>query len=108
MALPLSRFPSSRERRIALVLLPFKAYVVVVIPFYFVFRAFCPEPSHPTGSADGTGFMLLNGLIASGLVLLLGAGVQWFACGRRAARQTLMFAAAPVLVWLLILLTIHG
>ena len=99
---------SSGKNFLARILFPFKAYLVVVVPFYFVFRIFCPEPSHPTGATDGTGFILFDGFIASGLILLIGAIAQFLAGSRRVAAQTLLFAAAPLLVWLALLLMIHG
>jgi hypothetical protein len=89
-------------------LFPFKAYVVAVVPFYLVFRVFCPEPSRPTGATDGTGFMLLNCFMGCGLVLILGAIAQYFVSERRAALRTLMFALAPALVFLLVFARIHG
>jgi hypothetical protein len=76
--------PSTKTKRdrLALILFPFKAYMVVVVPFYFVFRGICPEPSHPTGATDGTGFLLFNGFVASGIIVLLGTIVQYFVRSR--------------------------
>jgi hypothetical protein len=77
--------PSTKQDWFALIVFPFKAYVVGVVPLYFVFRVFCPEPSWPTGTTDGTGIVLFEAFIASGLFLLLGAIVQlifWLAFGQ--------------------------
>jgi hypothetical protein len=72
----------TKNDRLALILFPFKAYMVVVIPFYFVFREFCPEPSHPTGATDGTGFLLFLGFTAGAVIILLGTIVQYFVRSR--------------------------
>jgi hypothetical protein len=88
-------------------LFPFKVYVVVVVPFYYVFRVFCPEPSRPTGATDGTGFALLNGFMLCGPALVVGAIVQCSILEGRAALRTLAFAALPVLLLMLILMRTH-
>jgi hypothetical protein len=38
----------------ALLVFPFKAYVAVVVPFYYIFRMYCPQPFLGTNVTDGT------------------------------------------------------
>lgn len=97
--------PKSRDGWVGLAAFPFKAYVVAVVPFYFVFRLFCPQPFLGTNASDGTRDTLLQYFLLCGPVLLLGAVVQVFVSGRRAALGTLAFAAFPTLLQLLVLLS---
>jgi hypothetical protein len=91
-------FPSTKHEWFALFLFPFKAYVVVVYPFYRVFRILCPPPFLGTNVSDGTYYVLLQGFLLCGPALLVGALIQYFVSGRRYALPTLGFAVVPVVV----------
>jgi len=98
-------FPKNRDEWIALCLFPFKAYVVVVVPFYGIFRIFCPQPYLGTGASDGTAFALAGYFLLCAPFLLLGAAIQFLVTGRSAGGRTLLFAIFPTVLLLLVLLT---
>jgi len=100
-------FPNTKDEWFALVVFPFKAYVAVVVPFYYIFRMFCPQPFLGTNVSDGTRDILLQYFLLCAPVLLLSAAIQAFVSGRRAASHTLAFAAVPTLVLLLVLLSAY-
>lgn len=99
--------PKTKDEWIALVVFPFKAYVAVVLPSYYIFRIFCPQPFLGTNVTDGTSDILLQYFLLCAPVLLIGAAIQLFVSGRRAAGRTLAFAAFPALVLLLVLLSAY-
>ena len=89
---------------IAVVLWPFKVYIVVVVPFYFLLRLFYPHPfrtyiGNNTTVTDPLVDKLLEVFILCAPVVLLGAIIQFFAKDTKAGICTLFFAAAPTLVF---------
>ena len=100
-------FPKGKDELLALALFPFKAYVVVVVPFYYIFRMFCPQPFLGTGVTDGTALVLLAYFGLCAPALLIGAAIQIFVSGRRAAGRTLAFAIVPTLVCVLVWLSAY-
>jgi hypothetical protein len=91
---------SKRNEWIALALFPFKAYVVVVFPFYGLFHIFCPQPlttyiGNNTTVTDPTVERFLQIFALCGVFLLLGFIVQIFIGDQKSAIRTLMFAIAP-------------
>jgi membrane protein DedA with SNARE-associated domain len=88
---------------IAMILWPFKAYVVGLIPFYFLFRLFYPHPlrayvGNNTTVTDPLVDTLLWVFISCAPVLLLGAVIQFFTKDIKAGICTLIFSVAPTLV----------
>src|ERR1044071_3663832 len=77
------------------------------VPFYFVFRLFCPQPFLGTNASDGTRDTFLQYLVLCGPVVLLTAVIQVFISSCRAAVRTLAFALIPTLLLLAILLNAH-
>lgn len=96
-------FPSTKHERFNLLLFPFKAYLVLAYPFYFVFRAFCPQPFLGTMVSDGTFEAILMGGAFCLFVLLIGSGVQWLVSGWEFALRSLAFVLVPVALILIIL-----
>jgi hypothetical protein len=95
---------SNNGKRIALVLIPFKAFVVLVAPVYFLFRIFYPHPlrtyiGNNTTITDSLADQLLGVFALCGPVLLVGAFSQFFVSDTKAGVRTLCFAVAPCLVF---------
>jgi hypothetical protein len=93
-------FPSTKKEWIALTLFPFKAYVVVVLPFYFLFNIFCPQPltiyfGNNTTVWNHTAEEFLTGFVLCGPLLMLGLIIQLCARDAKSASRTLMFAIVP-------------
>src|SRR5882757_6159961 len=89
---------------IDIVLWPVKAYVVGVIPFYLLFRLFCPHPfqtyvGNNTTVTDPLVDKLLEVFVMCAPVLLFGAIIQFFAKDTKSGICTLIFAVAPTLVF---------
>jgi len=94
---------SKRDKWITLALFPFKAFVVVAAPFYFVFRLLYPhrlwtDVGNNTSIIDPVANGLLEAFVLCAPVLLLGAVIQFFVAGSRAGVRTLFFAAVPTLI----------
>ena len=100
-------FAKAKDQWGELLVLPFKAYVVLVVPFYYLFRLFCPQPFLGTNASDGTSDILAQYFILCALVLLVTAAIQVFVASRRAALRTLAFAGFPTLVLVLVLLSAY-
>jgi hypothetical protein len=88
---------------IAIVLWPFKVYIVGVIPFNFLFRLFYPHPlrtyvGNNTTVTDPLANALLEAFVLCAPVLLFGAIIQFLAKDTRAGICTLIFAVAPTLI----------
>jgi hypothetical protein len=88
---------------IAVVLWPFKVYIVAAIPFYFLFRLFYPHPfqtyiGNNTTITDPLVDELLEVFILCAPILLLGAIIQFCAKDIKAGIRTVFFAAAPTVV----------
>lgn len=93
----------SKAKWIGWILLPFKAYVVIALPFYFLFRAFFPCPlwtdvGKNTHVIDPAANGLLGALVLCAPILLIGAAAQFFIVGAKAGIYTLLFAVVPTLV----------
>jgi hypothetical protein len=103
-------FPSTKNEWIALALFPFKAYVVIVLPFYFLFNIFYPQPltiylGNNTTVWNKTAEEFLGCFGLCGPLLILGFIIQLFAKDEKSAIRTLMFAIVPFsffCVWLFI------
>jgi hypothetical protein len=84
-------------------LFPFKAYVVVAVPFYFLFRVFFPHPlwtsiGNNTSILDPIAGGLLDAFILCAPVLWLGAFFQFISRDSKAGVCTLLFSVVPSLV----------
>jgi hypothetical protein len=108
-------FPSTKNEWLALVLFPFKAYVVIVWPFYFLFNIFYPQPltiylGNNTTVWNQTAERFLEAFGLCGPLLMLGLIIQLFARDEKSAIRTLMFAIVPssfFCVWLFIGMVQH-
>ena len=91
-------FPSSKDEQVALLLFPFKAYLVVFYPFYRIFRIFCPQPFLGTMVGDGTfGELTTIGCFCV-IALFIGGILQLIFSGWGYALSSLAFAVVPVVV----------
>jgi hypothetical protein len=93
-------FPSTKNEWIALALFPFKAYVVIVLPFYFLFNTFYPQPltiylGKNATTWNQTAEEFLGFFVLCGPLLILGFIIQLFAKDEKSAIRTLMFAIVP-------------
>jgi hypothetical protein len=93
---------SNKDKWIAAALIPFKAFVVVAAPFYFLFRVIYPHPlwsdvGNNTSIIDPVANGLLEGFVLCAPILLLGGVIQIFVADSRAGIRTFFFAAVPTL-----------
>ncbi len=88
--------PSSRHQWLNLVLLPFKAYVVLSIPFYFIFRVFCPHGTAATFDDMVVFFAFCL------MALLIGSVVQLVVSGWEYAFSSFIFVVVPVLIFVVL------
>jgi hypothetical protein len=88
--------PSSRHQWLNLVLFPFKAYVVLAIPFYFIFRSFCSRGTAAT--FDDMAVMFAFCLMA----LLIGSVIQLVVSGWEYAMSSFIFVVVPVLLFVVL------
>lgn len=91
-------FPSSKDQQVALLLFPFKAYLVSFYPFYRIFRIFCPQPFLGTMVGDGTFDALTTIAYLCVLALFIGGILQLFCGDWRSSLSSLAFAIVPVVV----------
>ena len=105
-------FPSAKEERIAWILILFKLYVVVVFPFYLVFRVMLSmQPLYlKTGRFERITEWFLFVYMLCGLCLVIGGVFQ--ACGvkPKSAFETLIVALVPISVlifWVFIAVVSH-
>jgi hypothetical protein len=94
---------TNKNKRIAAALIPFKAFVVAVAPFYFLLRVIYPHPlwsrvGNNTSILDPVAYGLLEGFVLCAPILLLGGVIQIFVADSRAGIRTFCFAAMPTLV----------
>jgi len=94
---------SKKDKWITLALFPFKVFVVIAAPFYFLFRVLYPHPlwtnvGNNTSIIDPVANGLLEAFVLCAPVLLLGAVMQFFVADSKAGIRTLFFAAVPTLV----------
>ncbi len=77
---------------------PFKAYMVIALPFCILFNALFPQPFTGTDSGGPwfSAIIITYGLCA--VPLLLGLVVQFFICKREDAYQTLFFLVPSSLI----------
>ncbi len=88
--------PSSRDQWLNLALFPFKAYVVLAIPFYFIFRTFCSYGRAAT-------FYDIVVYFAFCLVaLLIGSLIQLVVSGWEYAFSSFIFVVVPVLLFVIV------
>jgi len=94
---------SKKNTWIVVALIPFKAFVVIAAPFYFLFLAICSHPlwtdvGNNTSIIDPVASGLLDAFVLCAPILLLGGVIQIFVAGSKAGVRTFIFAAAPTLV----------
>jgi hypothetical protein len=82
---------STRHEWLNLLFFPFKAYVVLACPFYFIFRAFCQQGSAAT--FDDLTVVFVFCLFA----LVIGSLIQLVVSGWEYALSSFIFVAVPVL-----------
>jgi hypothetical protein len=102
------RFPSTKAEWVNSVLIPFKIYVVIVVPFYLIFRIALGLPFEiQTGvNASRVGHttdMLLYAYMLCAPCLLLGAVLQSIRGDVKPALQTFAVAAVPTSLLLFLL-----
>jgi hypothetical protein len=90
--------PKSRDEWVALPLFPFKAWVVTAWPFYLVFHAFSASQFSTRYNTGVLGEAVIGGYFLSVAVLLIGALIQSIVCGRGAAKRTLLYAIASIIL----------
>jgi hypothetical protein len=83
-----------------LALFPFKAYVVIVLPFYFLFNIFYPQPltiylGNNATTWNQTAETFLGGFVLCGPLLTLGFIIQLILRDGKSAIRTLIFAIVP-------------
>jgi len=84
--------PSNKDKWLALILFPFKAYIVVAFIFYPVFRMFCPEPF----LGDDTIYAITNGYWLCFIALFLGAFFQLIFSESKHAMNSFVFVIFPI------------
>ncbi len=89
----MSILPKTRDEWIAAPLLPFKAWVLLGYPLYFIFRSLVAQRL-----AEGTGFWVINGYVLSVGVLLIGALIQSIVCSRGAATRSILYVLVGVFI----------
>jgi len=89
--------PKTRDKWIALPLVPFKVWAVVAIPFYLLFHAYSVSQHVRYGTGE-LAEVVLCGYIFSVIVLLFGALVQSIICTRGEATRTIMYAVAGIIL----------
>ena len=89
----MSILPKTRDECIAAPLLPFKAWVLLGYPLYFVFRSFLAQRV-----AGGMGFWVINGYVLSVGVLLIGALIQSIVCSRGAATRSILYVLVAIFI----------
>jgi hypothetical protein len=107
--------PSTKNEWTALALFPFKAYVVIVLPFYFLFNIFYPQPltiflGNNATTWNQTAEIFLGVFVLCGPCLLLGFVIQLLMHDYKSAIRTLMFAIVPFgcfCFWLLLWMIAH-
>jgi hypothetical protein len=99
----------SRGKWITLILIPFNCYVVIIVPFYLVFRILLNtspieiKTGENAYKCDPTIDMLLCGYMLCAPFLLLGAAFHIIAGNYKSAIQALFVAAVPTSVLILYL-----
>jgi hypothetical protein len=94
-------FQFTKDKWITLILIPLKIYVVIIIPFYLIFRIILNTQSLwiKTGEnaykIDDTINILLYGYILCAPCLLIGSAFYLFAGNLKSAVQTLFVATVP-------------
>jgi len=91
-------FPSNKDEWLALLLFPFKAYIVLVYPFYRIFRTFYPQPFLGTMVSDGTFYTLSSIFVFCLVTLFIGATIQLVVSGREYALVSMAFVVIPVVI----------
>jgi hypothetical protein len=86
--------PSTRHEWFNLVLFPFKAYVVLAFPFYFVFRALYPHGTDATFDDIVVPFAFCL------LALLIGSLIQLIVSGWEYAFSSFLFVVVPIVLFL--------
>ena len=89
----MSILPKTRDEWIAVPLSPFKAWVLLAYPLYFIFREFVAL--RVTG---GLGFLVTNGYVLSIAALLVGALIQSIVCSRGAATRTIVYVLIGIFI----------
>jgi hypothetical protein len=85
------------------IMCPVKIYIIVSLPFYFLFREFYPHPlwtniGNNTSILDPLAADLLDIFIVCAPALWLGAVIQFISKNNKAGICALLFSVAPSLV----------
>lgn len=89
----MSILPKTRDEWIAVPLLPFKAWVLLGYPVYFIFREFVAPRV-----AGGMAFLVINVYVLSVGALLVGALIQSIVCSRGAATRTILYVLIGIFI----------
>jgi hypothetical protein len=79
---------------------PFKAYMVIALPFCILFNVLFPKPFTGTDSGGHWFFAITITYGLCALPLLLGLIIQFFVCTREDTTKTLVFFVPSILVFL--------
>jgi hypothetical protein len=97
----MSDLPITKEKQFRLLLLPFKAYTVIGISFFFVWFVLINEHTRDAYH-HATAFIFLGHLLA-GIVLVVGGLIQRFALKSSAASWSFAFGTVNFLIVVFIL-----
>ncbi len=86
-------FPKTRDDWIAAPLLPFKAWVLLAYPLYFILASFVARRA-----AMGMGFWVTQGYVLSVGALTIGALIQSIICSRGTATRTILYVLLGIVV----------
>ena len=92
-----SVLPQSKREWAALLLFPFKAWVLIAFPFYVVFSSYVSS-QHVRYALGALGQTMIDGYILSIAALLFGALVQSIVCKRGTATRTALYAIASIIL----------
>jgi hypothetical protein len=95
----MSVLPNTRDEWIALPLFPFKAWVLVAIPFYLLVRSYALAQQVRYGTGE-LALIVMGGYMLSVAVLLMGAFIQSIVSTRGTAARTVIFAVVGILFFL--------
>jgi hypothetical protein len=89
----MSILPKTRDEWIAAPLFPFKAWVLLGYPLYFILGSFVARRA-----AAGMGFWVTNGYVLSVGALIIGALIQSIVCSRGTATRTILYVLLGVFI----------
>ena|ERR1035441_8491517 len=92
----MSILPKTRDEWVGLLLFPFKAWVLIGYPLYFMFRSYVAQ--HGMDGTRTLGQLVIGCYMLSVVALLIGALVQSIVCARGAATRTVMYVVGSVIL----------